>query len=47
MRFLKDVYAVLSSKGRPAGIRVVPAQAEPGDIIKLRRFGRVAVIKLR
>lgn len=47
MRFLKDVYAVLSSKGRPSGIRVVLAQGEPRDIIELRHFGRVAVMGLR
>lgn len=46
-RFLKDVYAVLSNKGRPSGIRVVLAQEEAGDVLELKRFGKVTVMRLR
>ncbi len=46
-RFLKDVHAVLSSKSRPSGIRVVLASAETGDVVELKRFGEVTVIGLR
>lgn len=47
LRFLEDVYAVLFRKPTPAGIRVVPVEAEAGDRVKLGRFGSVPVMKLK
>ena len=46
-RFLKDAYALLHAKGRPSGIRVVLASGEPGDVVHLKRFGRVTVMRLK
>lgn len=45
--FIEDAFAVLSSKGRPAGLRVIPVQAKAGSGVKLERFGELAVLRLR
>ncbi len=39
-----DAFAIARSKGRPLGLRAVPAAEEPGQLVDLGRFGAVAAI---
>jgi uncharacterized protein (UPF0210 family) len=44
---LWDTYAVLKSKNKPSGVRVIPVRANPGDRVNLGRFGEVPVMMVR
>ncbi|MEM1575258.1 MAG: DUF711 family protein [Nitrososphaerota archaeon] len=45
--FMKDCYAFLYSKNKPSGIRVIPIKCNPGKIIKIKKFGKIPVLKLK
>ncbi|MCS7385233.1 MAG: DUF711 family protein [archaeon GB-1867-005] len=45
--FLLDIYALLKSKGKPSGIRVVLTENEPGEMADLGFLGRAPVMKLK
>lgn len=45
--FMKDCFAILSSKNKPSGIRIIPIKDKNRKIINLERFGKVPILKLR
>ncbi|RLE52038.1 MAG: hypothetical protein DRJ26_05145 [Candidatus Methanomethylicota archaeon] len=45
--FLLDAYAILSSKGKPSGIRVILTDKDPGEIAELGFLGSAPVMKLK
>ncbi|MEM2137005.1 MAG: DUF711 family protein [Candidatus Methanomethylicia archaeon] len=44
--FLRDVYSVLSVKGRPCGVRVILSDGVYGDVADLGFIGKAPVLKL-
>jgi uncharacterized protein (UPF0210 family) len=45
--FMKDCYATLSIKNKPSGIRVIPVKYKPKKIIKIEKFGKIPILKLK
>ena len=43
-RVLHDVAAIVSSKGRTAGIRIVLVDGKPGDEVEMGQFGKVPIM---
>ncbi len=41
--YVYEAYSILRPKSRPSGIRVIPVQVKPGDIVEIPRFGAVPV----
>ncbi len=44
MRYIQDAHSIASSLHKPLGLRVIIADAEPGEEIDLGRFGKTPVI---
>jgi len=43
-KVLRDIAAIVSSKGRAAGIRMILADGKPGDEVELGQFGKIPVM---
>ncbi len=43
-RIMSDIFAAAMSKGRPMGVRLILAEARPGDWVDIDKFGSVPVL---
>jgi len=43
-KVLRDIAAIVSSKGRTAGIRIILVDGRPGDEVELGQFGKVPIM---